>query len=57
VSETLRRFLFSYLRVATFVAYGNYNDLVLDASGIRGQSVVIWDLEYVDHFQAFVLPY
>ena len=28
-------------------AYGNYNDLVLEASGIRGQSVVIWDFEYV----------
>ncbi|KAG6902260.1 hypothetical protein C0995_002411 [Termitomyces sp. Mi166 len=25
--------------------YGNYNDLVLDASGIRGQSIVIWDFE------------
>ena len=25
--------------------YGNYNQLVLDASGVRGQGVVIWDLE------------
>jgi hypothetical protein len=29
------------------VAYGRYNDLVRDVSGLRGQSVVIWDFEYV----------
>ncbi|KAF9036878.1 carbohydrate esterase family 4 protein [Panaeolus papilionaceus] len=28
--------------------YGNYNQMVLDASGIRGQSVVIWDLDSGD---------
>ncbi|KAF9457977.1 carbohydrate esterase family 4 protein [Collybia nuda] len=28
--------------------YGNYNNLVLDASGIRGQSVVIWDFDSED---------
>ena len=28
------------------LAYGNYNDMVLDASGIRGQSVIIWDFEW-----------
>jgi peptidoglycan/xylan/chitin deacetylase (PgdA/CDA1 family) len=28
--------------------YGNYNNLVLDASGIRGQSVVIWDFDSGD---------
>ncbi|KAK0469487.1 carbohydrate esterase family 4 protein [Desarmillaria tabescens] len=27
--------------------YGNYNDLVLQASYIRGQKVVLWDFEYV----------
>ncbi len=27
--------------------YGNYNQMVLDASGIRGQGVVIWDFELV----------
>src|SRR5437016_7572738 len=28
------------------LAYGNYNDMVLDASGLRGQSVAIWDFEW-----------
>ncbi|EDR10826.1 carbohydrate esterase family 4 protein [Laccaria bicolor S238N-H82] len=28
--------------------YGNYNDMVLEASGIRGQSVVIWDFDSGD---------
>ncbi|KAF5374460.1 hypothetical protein D9615_009084 [Tricholomella constricta] len=28
--------------------YGNYNNLVLDASGIRGQAVVIWDFDSGD---------
>ncbi|KAJ3517756.1 hypothetical protein NLJ89_g319 [Agrocybe chaxingu] len=28
--------------------YGNYNNLVLDASGIRKQSVVIWDFDSGD---------
>jgi len=27
--------------------YGSYNQMVLDASGIRGQSVAIWDFEFV----------
>ena len=36
-------------RIDVILAYGNYNDLVLDASGIRGQSVVIWDFEWVDY--------
>lgn len=27
--------------------YGNYNQMVLDAAGIRGQSVITWDFEYV----------
>lgn len=27
--------------------YGSYNQLVLDAAGIRGQSVIIWDFEFV----------
>ena len=27
--------------------YGSYNQMVLDASGIRGQGVVIWDFEWV----------
>ncbi|EDR09239.1 carbohydrate esterase family 4 protein [Laccaria bicolor S238N-H82] len=27
--------------------YGNYNDLVLQASYIRGQAVALWDFEYV----------
>ena len=29
-------------------AFGNYNDLVLEASGVRGQSVVNWDFEYAE---------
>lgn len=28
--------------------YGNYNDLVRDASGVRGQTVVIWDFDSGD---------
>jgi peptidoglycan/xylan/chitin deacetylase (PgdA/CDA1 family) len=32
--------------------YGNYNDQVLDASGIRGQSVVIWDFDSQDSLGA-----
>jgi hypothetical protein len=28
-------------------AYGNYNNLVLQASYIRGQVVAVWDFEYV----------
>lgn len=27
--------------------YGSYNQMVLDASGIRGQGVAIWDFEFV----------
>lgn len=27
--------------------YGSYNQMVLDASGIRGQGVVVWDFELV----------
>lgn len=34
--------------------YGNYNNLVLDASGIRGQSVVIWDMDSQDSMGASV---
>ncbi|KJA21037.1 carbohydrate esterase family 4 protein [Hypholoma sublateritium FD-334 SS-4] len=34
--------------------YGNYNNLVLDASGIRGQSVVIWDFDSEDSLGASV---
>ncbi|KDR81985.1 hypothetical protein GALMADRAFT_240389 [Galerina marginata CBS 339.88] len=34
--------------------YGNYNDLVLDASGIRGQSVIIWDFDSQDSLGASV---
>ncbi len=30
-----------------FTAYGNFNDLVRSASAIRGQSLVIWDFEWV----------
>ncbi|KAG6899669.1 hypothetical protein C0993_008129 [Termitomyces sp. T159_Od127] len=30
--------------------YGNYNDLVRQASAIRGQKLVIWDFEYVLEF-------
>jgi len=29
------------------LAYGNYNDLVRRAASIRGQSLVLWDFEYV----------
>jgi len=32
--------------------YGNYNQLVLDASGVRGQGVVIWDLDSQDSLGA-----
>jgi peptidoglycan/xylan/chitin deacetylase (PgdA/CDA1 family) len=28
--------------------YGNYNNLVLDASGVRGQSVITWDFDAGD---------
>ncbi|KAH6913488.1 chitin deacetylase [Coprinopsis sp. MPI-PUGE-AT-0042] len=28
--------------------YGNYNDLVLEASAVRGQSVVLWDMDSGD---------
>ncbi|TFK31595.1 carbohydrate esterase family 4 protein [Crucibulum laeve] len=34
--------------------YGNYNNLVLDASGVRGQSVVIWDFDSQDSLGASV---
>ncbi|KJA21062.1 carbohydrate esterase family 4 protein [Hypholoma sublateritium FD-334 SS-4] len=34
--------------------FGNYNDLVLDASGVRGQSVVIWDFDSQDSLGATV---
>jgi hypothetical protein len=30
-----------------FPAYGAYNDLVRQVSGVRGQKIVIWDFEYV----------
>lgn len=30
------------------LAYGNFNDQVLQAAYSRGQNVVIWDFEYVD---------
>ncbi|KAH9483588.1 hypothetical protein JR316_0003058 [Psilocybe cubensis] len=36
------------------IAYGNYNSMVLDASGIRGQGVVIWDLDSGDSTGASV---
>jgi peptidoglycan/xylan/chitin deacetylase (PgdA/CDA1 family) len=32
--------------------YGNFNNMVLDASGIRGQSVVIWDFDSQDSLGA-----
>jgi peptidoglycan/xylan/chitin deacetylase (PgdA/CDA1 family) len=32
--------------------YGNYNNLVLDASGVRGQGVVIWDFDSQDSLGA-----
>lgn len=35
------------LHLATLPAYGNYNDLVRQASAVRGQSLVIWDFECV----------
>ena len=35
--------------------YGNYNQMVLDASGIRGQGVVIWDFELVSSSFFFFL--
>ncbi|KAF9546888.1 carbohydrate esterase family 4 protein [Agrocybe pediades] len=34
--------------------YGNYNNLVLDASGARGQSVAIWDFDSQDSVGASV---
>lgn len=37
----------AHLVLMSFIAYGEYNNLVLDAAGIRGQAAVIWDLEYV----------
>jgi len=33
--------------------YGSYNQMVLDASGIRGQGVVIWDFESVLQYQFY----
>ena len=42
-------------KVAVSLAYGNYNDMILDASGIRGQSVILWDFEWV-HYILRVLP-
>jgi hypothetical protein len=39
----------SYIYPTTFIspiAYGEYNDQVLEVAGIRGQTVVMWDLEY-----------
>jgi len=41
-------------RIDAVLAYMNYSDLVLSASGIRGQSVVIWDFEWVDSY-TFIL--
>jgi hypothetical protein len=29
------------------VAFGSYNDLVLQVAGSRGQTAITWDLEYV----------
>lgn len=29
------------------LAFGSFNDLVQQASGVRGQSIAIWDFEYV----------
>jgi len=45
----------SYVKVTSFLiessnirkAYGSYNNLVLQASYIRGQVVALWDFEYV----------
>jgi len=34
--------------------YGNYNNLVLDAAGIRGQSVILWDFDARDSLGASV---
>jgi hypothetical protein len=36
---------FVNILICAMTAYGKYNNLVLDASGARGQSVVIWDFE------------
>jgi len=38
------------------LAYGNYNNLVLDAAGIRGQSVILWDFEWVDYLLCCSYP-
>jgi hypothetical protein len=33
---------------STFIpAFGSYNELVRDVAGVRGQTVAIWDFEYV----------
>ena len=37
-------------------AYGNYNDLVRQASFIHGQVLAIWDFEYVSHSNYFLHP-
>ena len=37
------------LRIDLILAYGRYNDLVLQVSGARGQSVAIWDFEWVHY--------
>lgn len=31
----------------SFTAYGAYNDIVRQVSGIRGQTIANWDFEYV----------
>ena len=41
-------------RTDAVLAYMNYSDLVLSASGIRGQNLVMWDFQWVDSY-TFVL--
>ena len=41
-------------RIDAVLAYMNYSDLVLSASGIHGQSLVMWDFQWVDSY-TFVL--
>jgi hypothetical protein len=50
-SELLSGGHFLNSRIDAILAYGNYNDQVLDVSGARGQSVVIWDFEWVDYLR------
>jgi hypothetical protein len=35
-------------------AFGSYNDLVLTIAGARGQTAILWDLEYaVDAYSVY----